>query len=133
MPACKTERQERFAHFIAQGMSQIDAYEAAGYSRCGKAASLAARKPGVAARVQELRYKAVSRAQVTLESLLEKAEDARVLAMQNGQPGAAILAIKEIGILSGIRVEKRNTMIDRPIEQLTDDELTRIARGEAWH
>jgi hypothetical protein len=132
MSACKTERQERFAHFIAKGMSQIDAYEAAGYRRDGKAASRAARRPGVATRVRELRHRASSRAQVSLASLLEKAEDARVLAMQNNQPGVAIMAIKEIGILSGLRVEKRDTSI-RPIEQLSDDELTMIARGETSH
>jgi hypothetical protein len=132
MPACSTERQERFAHFIAKGMSQIDAYEAAGYRRCGKAASVAARRPGVAARVRELRHRASSRTHVTLVSLIEKAEDARVLAMQNNQPSAAVLAIKEIGILSGLRVEKRDTSI-RSVEQLSDDELMRIARGETSH
>lgn len=132
MSACKTERQERFAHFIARGLSQIDAYEAAGYSRCGKAASRAARRPGVAARVRELRHRATSRAHVTLASLLEKAEDARVLAMQNNQPGAAVQAIKEIGILSGLRVEKRDSSI-RSVHQLTDDELMQIAAQGTSH
>lgn len=132
MPACKTERQERFALFLSKGMSQIEAYEAAGYRGCSKAASRAARRPGVAARVRELRHRAASRTHVTLASLIEKAEAARVLAMQNNQPGAAILAIKEIGILSGLRVQKRDSTI-RSVEQMSDDELIRIARGETSH
>lgn len=132
MPACKTERQERFALFLSKGMSQIDAYEAAGYTRSGTAASIAARRPGVAARVRELRNRAASRTHLTLASLIEKAEAARVLAMQNNQPSAAVLAIKEIGILSGLRVEKRDSSI-RTVEQMSDDELISIARQTTAH
>jgi phage terminase small subunit len=122
-------RQERFALLLARGLNQTDAYEAAGFKRSGASASKAARKPGVAARVREMQNHAAHRCRVTLASLIEKAEDARELAMFLGQPAAAIAAIKEIGVLTGLRVEKRDDTV-RTVDDLSDEELIRIARGE---
>jgi len=36
-----------------------------------------------------------------------KAEEVRLQAMENGQLSAAIAAIKEIGVLTGLRIERR--------------------------
>jgi phage terminase small subunit len=128
MPACKTEREERFAMFLAKGLNQTEAYEAAGYKRSGASASKAAQKPGVIARVKELRHQAAYRTRVTLRSLLEQAEDARFGAMTDKQYSAAVAAIREKGILSGLRVEKRNN-ISRPLNQMSDAELLAIAQS----
>ena len=43
---------------------------------------------------------------MTVESLINEAEQARVAAMGAGQFSAAVAAIKEKGILSGKRVER---------------------------
>jgi hypothetical protein len=128
MAACKTEREERFAMFLARGMNQTDAYEAAGYKRSGASASKAAKKTGVIARVKELRHQAAYRTRVTLSSLLDQAEDARFGAMTDKQYSAAVAAIREKGILSGIRVEKRDNLV-RSINQMSDAELEAIVRA----
>lgn len=65
---------------------------------------------------------------MTLEHLIAKAEQALAIALQNQQASAAIAAIKEIGVLSGLRVEKREHM-RASASDLSDDELADIARS----
>jgi hypothetical protein len=65
---------------------------------------------------------------MTIERLIGKAEEALAIALQNQQASAAIAAIKEIGVLSGLRVEKREKMRG-DASDLSDDELADIARG----
>lgn len=126
--ALKTMRQERFAMFLARGLSQIDAYSAAGFKRSSAGASRAARRPGIAARVRELQNGAARRARISLTSLLEKLEDARLLAMNEGQAAAAVAAVREMAILTGIRVEKHASAV-RTVNELSDEELMMIASG----
>lgn len=65
---------------------------------------------------------------MTIERLIASAEQALAIALQNQQASAAIAAIKEIGVLSGLRIEKReHTRISA--NDLSDDELADIARG----
>jgi hypothetical protein len=72
--------------------------------------------------------KAPCRMDMKLETLIAKAEEALAIALQNQQASAAIAAIKEIGVLTGLRVEKRETMRG-DASDLSDDELAIIARG----
>jgi phage portal protein BeeE len=65
---------------------------------------------------------------MTLERLIAKAEEALAIALQNQQASAAIAAIKEIGVLSGLRVEKRENLRGAA-NDLSDDELADIARS----
>jgi hypothetical protein len=65
---------------------------------------------------------------MTIEHLIAKAEQALAIALQNQQASAAIAAIKEIGVLTGLRVEKRENMRSN-VNDLSDDELADIARG----
>jgi phage portal protein BeeE len=65
---------------------------------------------------------------MTIERLIAKAEQALEIALQNQQASAAIAAIKEIGVLTGLRVEKRETARGTASD-LSDDELAEIARG----
>jgi hypothetical protein len=46
---------------------------------------------------------------VTVESLISEAEQARRGAMEAGQYAAAVVAVKEKGVLSGRRVERRES------------------------
>lgn len=68
------------------------------------------------------------RMDMTLKTLVAKAEEALAIALQNQQASAAIAAIKEIGVLTGLRVEKREHMRG-DASDLSDDELAIIARG----
>ncbi|BCJ90346.1 hypothetical protein IZ6_10810 [Terrihabitans soli] len=126
MPILKNARHELFAQNLARGMTQRAAYYAAGYRASKQMAWRTAQQPEIVARVSELREKAARRFEVTMDGLIERAEAARLLAMNTEQPAAAVGAIKEMGVLTGLRVEKRDNTI-RPVRQLTDDELTLIA------
>ncbi|SEE72579.1 hypothetical protein SAMN05444161_6878 [Rhizobiales bacterium GAS191] len=108
-------------------MSFFDSYEVVGpYRRDRHHAHRLATNGHIRARVAFLQAQASRSAVITLEGLLAQAEEARVGAMAAGQFGAAIAAIKEIGILSGLRVEKRE-QAHKTIDQMTNDELRAIA------
>jgi hypothetical protein len=66
-----------------------------------------------------------ARAKVTADSLIEEAEAVRVLAMDRGQCGAANGAIKEKGVLSGVRVERSEIGGPGEFDHMSDEELDR--------
>ena len=69
---------------------------------------------------------AAERCVVTRQSLIEKAEAIYVQAKEAGQTAAAIAALKEIGVLSGIRIERRESGAPgefEAIENMTAAEL----------
>lgn len=127
MAPLRNGRWERFALEVVKGSSAKAAMEAAGYKDRRNCTRLL-KTPSIAKRISELRDTAAERTTVTLELLLEKVEEARQLAMASGQPGAAVAAIREIGVLSGLRVEKRDVR-HRVATELSDEELLRIAAG----
>jgi phage terminase small subunit len=108
MPPLRNPRHELFALYMAKGMTKTAAHEAAGYRRNGANAAALASRLTIAKRVAELRQRAARHAVVTAARLIELAEEARLLAMGNNQASGAISAIKEMGVLSGVRVEKRS-------------------------
>lgn len=128
MPVLPNPRHERFAQELAKGKSATEAYETAGYrSNEGNAGRLN-RNEQVRARVAELQGKASVRAEVTLESLMQEAEEARQLAMATKQPAAAVSALTAKGKLAGLWVEKRETLnkhVDP--DSIPDGELADIA------
>ena len=75
-----------------------------------------------------MQNRAAKRAEVTVESLIAEAEAVRKAAFDAGQFSPAIAAIKEKGILSGVRVEKRENL-NRDAGNLSDEELEDIALG----
>lgn len=121
------QRHERFAQEIAAGETADTAYEKAGYRRDRHHAARLATNGHIRVRVAYLQGNAARNAVITLESLLT--EEARVAAMAAGQYSAAIAAIKEIGILSGLRVEKREQRRTVSAEEISDDELAAIIRA----
>jgi hypothetical protein len=106
MPVLKNPRHERFAQFLASGKTATDAYEEAGYKRNDGNSSVAANRPEITARVKEIKGIAADRAAVTRQSLIEKVEAVYEQAREIGQLGAAVAAAKEIGVLTGFRVER---------------------------
>lgn len=109
MPILSNTRRERFAQEIAKGKTYTQAYVVAGYSdNDGNAAKLA-KHPEIVVRVMELNGKGAELAEITVASLIAEAEEARKLAMELGQPAAAIGAVREKGVLSGRRVERQES------------------------
>jgi hypothetical protein len=131
MPALKIARHEMFVMNLVQGMTQIDAYKAAGYRRNQPAANRLARLPEIAIRRAELLADVTAKTCTTAEQLILKAEAAYEVAMATGKISAAVAAIREIGILTGVRVEKRaSTIRAASVNELSDEELMAIACGE---
>ena len=134
MPPLSKARHERFAQALAHGKTQIEAHEFAGYKpHRGNASSLAQEQSIVervaeiradhANRHEEARENATQKLAITIESLLAKAEEARKLAMDNNNPAAAVAAIKEIGVLAGLRVQRSERV--NAYSALSDEELAR--------
>ena len=106
MPVLTNQRHELFAQALAKGMTQDKAYAVAGYKPDQPHANRLALNGMIKDRVAELQQKGAERAVITVESLIAEAEEVRRLAIANGQLPSAIAAIKEKGVLSGVRIER---------------------------
>jgi len=119
------DRREKFAQALASGLPSEEAGALVGYSAANSRRN--ARRRDVVARVGELKAPAMAkiaeRLVVTLESLLEEAEEVRRLAVSDSQYAAAIAAIKEKGVLSGKRIERSEHGEPGEFERMSDDEL----------
>jgi hypothetical protein len=122
------QQHELFCQKIAEGMSQTDAYEAAGYK--GSRKSLqdnAARLIGndrIQARIAELRANAAQEAQIDLAWLIRECVATYTAAKKDAAYGPAVSALKEIGILTGERVEKSvRENLNRTVDEYSDEDL----------
>ena len=107
MGEIQNSRHERFAQELAAGNPADAAYEAAGYQKHrGNAARLSANEH-VKERVREIQAIGAERAAVTVQSLIEEAEQARIKAMDspNGA-AAAVSAVTAKAKLAGLWREK---------------------------
>jgi phage terminase small subunit len=121
------EKHERFAKLVALGLARSVAYEKVGYKPDESHCSRLAKNGRVRARIDFLQRKAAEKTQVTLESMIEDALRIRDLAVAMGQMGPAVGAMKELGILCGFRVEKREQTLKTSPDELSDAELRAIA------
>ncbi|HEV2571996.1 MAG TPA: hypothetical protein VGU72_09685 [Beijerinckiaceae bacterium] len=126
----KNPKHERFAQELAKGIDPTEAYANAGFVPNRANAHRLMASDDVRARVAAIQDRSAIRAEVTAASLIEQAEEVRVRAMAAGQYGAAIRAIREKGILAGIRVEKRQNT-HRTADNYTDDELAAFITDDA--
>lgn len=127
MGALPNQRHERFAQELAKGKSATEAQAEAGYSANRGNASTLANDQSILKRVAELQERGAIKAEVTAASLIEEAEQVREKALAAGQFSAAIAAIREKGVLAGVRVEKRESTHKTDPKAMTDDELALIA------
>ena len=127
MPALSNPRHERFAQELAKGKSALEAHEEAGYTPNRGNASTLANDQSILKRVAELQERGAIKAEVTAASLIEEAEQVRAAALEAGRFSAAIAAIREKGVLAGVRVEKRESTHKTDPKAMTDDELALIA------
>ena len=92
-------------------------------------------KDSVKQRIAELQTRNIAKqdqiAAITTESLLAEAEAARVLAMKEKQPSAAIAAIAAKGKLCGLWVERAETAVKTDdLNTLSDAQLAAIIKRE---
>ena len=124
-------RHERFAQLLAQlhgEMTVTDAHEQAGYKRNDGNASTLAQHPDVQARVKEIKGRAAAKAKVTAESLVEMARTTYDHAMESKQFGAANGSIREMGVLTGHRIERAEIGQPGEFDHLSDEELLAAIR-----
>jgi hypothetical protein len=126
MPPLKNGRQEIFAQELAKGSTQIAAHQAAGYQPDDGNASRLTGKNRVKQRIAEIQQGAIERVQVTVGDLVSAANEIRSLAIRDKQYSAAVGAVKEIGILTGLRIDRREVGRPGEFERMSDEEL------EAW-
>jgi hypothetical protein len=125
MPVLDNSRHERFAQFLSQGKTMDEAYQLAGFKPDkGNPSHLMARTH-VRERVQELTGALARKTQITAESLAEMAKKVHDRAMETNQLSAANTAIKELGVLSGQRIERSEIGGPGEFDHLTDEELER--------
>jgi phage terminase small subunit len=100
-------RYERFAQELAAGNTADGAYEAAGYRKHrGNAARLSANER-IKDRVRQIQAMGAERAAITVQSLIDEAEQARIKAMESSNgAAAAVSAITAKAKLAGLWHEK---------------------------
>jgi hypothetical protein len=140
VPTLENPKHEAYAQARVRGLSQTAAYaevygapHTSSASRLASNASLKNRiselldeKAKITASIQaQAVAEAVKEVAITVSSLLGEAEQARALAMQNGQVAAAVSAIREKAVLSGNRVERRDMQVQQvsSFEEMDDREL----------
>ena len=103
------QRLGAFARELASGKRPYEAAIAAGYpdgSCAQRNAQKRAARADVKALVAELRAPIAEKLEITLVELIERADQIYRQAMLAGQFNAAINALKELGVLSGKRIER---------------------------
>jgi len=134
MPVLENPNHELFAQGLAKGKTQIEAYEAAGYSPDRGAACRLSANVNVQERVSELQEKAAKRVLVTVESLAEELDEAKGVAKGEKQSSAMVQAIMGKAKLFGLGSETRKltgaitvvTITAEKLASLTDDELAAL-------
>ncbi len=124
-----SEQQERFCRAIVEGMNQTDAYKAAGYKckddNVAKVnASRLLTNANVCERIAELRKPIAAQTSVTLAWLIQQAQEVLIAAKADASHAASIAAIKELGILSGERIEQSiRTNRNITVDEYSDEDL----------
>src|ERR1700684_1675773 len=111
MPTLPNARHEKFCQALASGKTADEAYVLAGYKPNRANASVLKSKQNISTRVAELLNGGAERAQVTVESLINEAEEARRAAM------------KEKGVLSGKRIERHEIDEAGAFDSMSDEAL----------
>lgn len=139
MPTLPNARHEAFAQHLAKGMSQAEAYEAAGY-RCNSAgaaktnASRLLTDANVLARVRELQEASAEEAVVTAAQLSEQLEDIRLKALASGQLSAAVNATMGRAKLHGLIIDKAEVKDVTPMDADTRrSEINRLLAKAGPH
>jgi phage terminase small subunit len=122
------QRLGAFARELASGKRPYEAAIAAGYpdgSCARRNAQKRAARADVKELVAELRAPIAEKLEITLAVLIERADQIYRQAMLAGQFNAAISALKELGVLSGKRIERGERGEPGEFDRMSDEELRR--------
>lgn len=129
MPPLDNPRQEKFVQLAVAGAPLIKAYEEAGYEPHRQNASRLMSNDDVKQRARELQAYHADMTQFTVASLVARADELRELAIEHKQISAGVAAVKEIGILTGLRIDRREVGAPGEFDRLSDEELLQVVQG----
>lgn len=122
MPALENPKHERFAQGLSKGLTQEEAYKAAGYTGDRTAASRLSTNVNVQGRVAEIQERAATRAEISIASITENltriAGKAERLAESAGL-SVARAAWMDAAKLNGLVVDKQ-MRAETSLEDLLD-------------
>ena len=123
----KNPRHERMCRLMSQGQSAEQATKGAGYRYNSGNTSRIVDTPEFQERLHILiarrTAKSAAIVEVTTEKLIGYCEEARLMADRLNNPQAVIAAIKEMGVLSGKRIERSEQGEPGEFEGLNEQEL----------
>jgi len=128
------QRLGAFARELASGKRPYEAAIAAGYpvgKNTQRMAQRRAAREDVKRMVAELRRPIAEHLEITQAELIKRADKVFNLAIASNQLGAAINALKELGILSGKRVERAERGEPGEFDRMSDEELDRAVSDAA--
>ena len=111
MPILENERWELFAQALAKGETATRAYETAGYHGSRSNAARLRANEHIAARVLEIQGAGAKSAEISVASLIEELEAARVKATSLNQLSAAVRATAEKARISGLLIERQEVKV----------------------
>lgn len=135
MPVLDNQRWELFALGVSRGEQQIDAYLGAGYSKISamKNAATLAKRPEVAARIEELKKMRAEVATIKVVAnkawVMQQLTEVAIAAKADKQYAPCNRALELIGKEIGMFVERRDIQIDAYMG-LSDKELIAAALKE---
>ncbi|MBZ9654008.1 terminase small subunit [Phyllobacterium lublinensis] len=114
-----TARQEAFCRSLAEGHSQYEAYQKAGYRSMGRNATDAhaarlARNGKVADKVAELKGQAAIRTEKTVAKLVAELDEVIVFARQCNNPSAMVSAVATQARLLGLEAPRQLEIAHKP-------------------
>src|SRR6516165_4563883 len=129
MPILENGRWELFAQALAKGETATKAYVLAGFKPSRTNAARLRSNERISARVLELQMAGAKSAEISVASLIEELEAARVKATSLNQLSAAVRATAEKAKISGLLVEKQQIEVVN-----TEYEPTSVAEvlGDLW-
>ena len=130
MPVLKNARHERFAQELAKGKTATEAYTAAGYIGDRTAASRLSTNVNVSARITEIQSKTVKKAEITVQSLADELEEARAMALKEGQTSAAVSATMGKAKLFGLGVDNKRVSGTFQVVNLTHEQIGKLSADE---
>ena len=124
MPVLKNPRHEAFAQARAAGKGYEEAYASAGFKPHPGNAYRLSKKEEVLRRIAEIQTRVAEKVKVTVETLAQELEDARLLAIKKEQTAAAVAATMGKAKLLGLDVNKSvNVNLNSNFHEQTDEEL----------
>jgi hypothetical protein len=107
MAPLRNSKRERFAQELAKGKTADEAYAEAGYKPNRHNAARLTTNEHIRVRVAAIQERASKSVEITTQALAEELEQARQLALTNGQASAAVQATMGKAKLFGLIIEKK--------------------------